>query len=152
MNADQIYLAIRQRHKLPQWVLVRELRLNCGWAPQRIDAWAMNCHPSKGCWRIAYEIKLSRSDFRAEKKDPEKRKTAMAVADFFYFAAPRGLIAPMDVPDDCGLLAVYESGRSMILKRAPRTNAKGPDWWFVAAVLRNLTDARLKDLPDTRWV
>jgi hypothetical protein len=112
----------------------------------------MNCHPSKGCWRIAYEIKLSRSDFRAEKKDPEKRKTAMAVADFFYFAAPRGLIAPMDVPDDCGLLAVYESGRSMILKRAPRTNAKGPDWWFVAAVLRNLTDARLKDLPDTRWV
>ena len=152
MNADDVYAAIRQRHKLPQWVLLRELRLNCGFAPQRIDAWAMNCHPSKGLCRIAYEIKVSRSDFRIEKLDPQKRKAAMQVADFFYFAAPRGLIAPMDVPEDCGLLAVYETGRSQILKRAPRIDAKGPHWWFVAAALRNLTDARLKDLPDTRWI
>lgn len=167
MNADDIYAALQRRHQMPEWVLVRELRLGTGYdyAPydyvrrqrgrakmqQRIDAWALNCYPGNGFRRIAYEIKVSRGDFIKEKRDPEKRQPAMEVSDYFYFAAPRGLIAPMELPQGCGLLVVYESGRSEILERAPKLNPTRLDWCFVASVLRSVMATRREDLTRDRF-
>jgi hypothetical protein len=174
MNADDIYEALKKRHPLPEWVLVRELRLGTGFGrittdqwevyekgdkkrwprykmQQRIDAWALNCYKSKGFVRIAYEIKVTHSDFVAEKLDPEKRQGAKEVSDHFYFAAPRGVIAPMEVPKDCGLLVVEEDGNTRILKKAPRLESERLDWRFVASLTRNITQARRKDLPRDRY-
>jgi len=162
MNADEVYEAIKRRHQLPEWILVRELRIGTGYdyrtrvdrhkwirakALQQIDAYALNCYPSENFRKIAYEIKVSRSDFMAEKMDPDKRIPAMEVSDYFYFAAPRGLIAPMEIPKDCGLLVVYETGQSEILKEAPRLEATRLDWRFVASLVRNVTRMQKKDLP-----
>lgn len=171
MNADDIYAALQRRHQMPEWVLVRELRLGTGFGgidwvkweasgrksrpkhilQQRIDAWAINCYSSNGFRRVAYEIKVNRGDFIKEKRDPEKRQPAMEVSDYFYFAAPRGLIAPMELPQGCGLLVVYESGRSEILERAPKLNPTRLDWCFVASVLRSVMTARREELTRDRF-
>ena len=168
MNADDIYEALKRRHQLPEWVLVRELRLGTGYDPlgdevitgrhwprnkalQRIDAWALNCYPGENFVKIAYEIKVTHGDFVAEKLDPEKRRAAMEVSDYFYFAAPRGVIAPMELPKDCGLLVVYESGRSEILHKAPKLPSTRLDWRFVASLLRTVTKMEKKDLPNDRF-
>jgi len=175
MDADDVYEALKRRHPLPEWVLVRELYLGTGmgrfsYIPeyeetgrgyrglrgryrmrQRVDAWAFNCYESKGFRRIAYEIKISHSDFIREKLDPEKRRGAKRISDYFYFAAPRGVIAPMEVPDDCGLVVVYESGRTQILKRAPKLNPERLDWQFVASLARNILQARKRDLAKDRF-
>jgi len=172
MNADDIYQALQRRHQMPEWVLIRELRLGTGfgsidWAKwqasgrksrgrysiqQRVDAWALNCYAGNGFRRIAYEIKVSRSDFIKEKRDPEKRQPAMEVSDYFYFAAPRGLIAPMELPQGCGLLVVYDSGRSEILERAPKLNPTRLDWCFVASLVRGITEMSKKDLARDRFL
>jgi hypothetical protein len=174
MNADDVYEALKGRHPLPEWVLVRELQLGTAfemdevewekWLAgdcwerrpryhmlQRIDAYALNCHKSKQFRRIAYEIKVNHADFIREKIDPDKRRPAQKVSDYFYFAAPRGIIAPEEVPDDCGLVVVYENGRSRILKRAPRLEPERLDWQFVASLVRNITQARMRDLPKDRY-
>jgi hypothetical protein len=165
MNADDLYEALKRRHPLPEWILVRELRIGTGYSSgewdgrkwkrakmqQRIDAWALNCYPSKDFIKIAYEIKVSRSDFLNEKNDPEKRKAALEISDLFYFVAPRGLIAPMELPKDCGLLVVYDSGRSEILQEAPKRQAERLDWRLVASVLRNVMKARKEDLARDRF-
>jgi len=171
MNADDIYRALQNRHKLPEWVLIRELRLATGdyrwrqpslnpprvnrrWrcdAMQRIDAFAINCYEGKEFMKIAYEIKISHGDFIREKRDPDKRQGALEVADYFYFAAPRGVIAPMELPKGTGLLVVYDSGRSEILERAPRLPATRLDWAFVASLMRNAMMMRRRDLPEDRF-
>lgn len=170
MNANDIYEAIKRRHPLPEWVLIRELRLGTGFrhmrdedydyskphwrrnkALQRIDAWALNCYPGQNYKKIAYEIKVSRSDFFHEKRDPDKKRPAMEVSDYFYFAVPRGLVAPMEVPKACGLLVVYESGRSEILKRAPLLEATRLDWRFVASLGRSIHKMRRTELPTDRF-
>lgn len=167
MNADEVYEAIKRRHPLPEWVLIRELRLGTGFdygawdeeakeyvkagIDQRIDAWALNCYPGQKFKKIAYEIKVSRGDFFHEKKHPDKKRPAMAVSDYFYFAVPRGLVAPMEVPKACGLLVVYESGRSQILKRAPLLEATRLDWRFVASLGRSIHRMRQANLPRDRY-
>lgn len=167
MNANDVYEALKRRHTLPEWVLVRELRIGTGYSyrewcgpdrkwkrakmQQSVDAWALNCYPSKDFVKIAYEIKVSRSDFIREKLEPEKREPALEISDLFYFAAPRGLIAPMEVPKDCGLLVVYDNGRSEILKEAPRREATRFDWRLVASLVRNVMKARKEDLARDRF-
>jgi hypothetical protein len=167
LTANDIYTAIKRRHPLPEWVLLRELRVGTGYdirrydyqnkrfkrakAQQRIDAWALNCYPSKDFVKVAYEIKVSHSDFLKEKLDPEKRQAAMELSDYFYFAAPRGVIAPMEVPKDCGLLVVYESGRSEILKRAPRNPSIRLDWRFVASLIRTVAKMKKGDFAKDRF-
>lgn len=167
MDADDVYQALKRRHQLPEWILIRELRIGTGysyrrWAgngkrwrrakmQQRIDAWALNCYPSEKFVKIAYEIKVSHTDFVREKLDPEKRQPAMEVSDYFYIAAPRGLIAPMELPKDCGLLVVYDSGRSEILHEAPKLPSTRLDWRFVASLARSITNMNKQDLPIDRF-
>lgn len=167
MNADDIYEALKRRHPLPEWVLVRELRIGTGYQyagwddikkkrrrakmQQRIDAFALNCYPSEEFLKIAYEIKVTHSDFIAEKLDPDKRVAGMEVSDQFYFAAPRGVIAPMEVPKDCGLIVLEESGRLRTLKRAPRLDSTRLDWRFVASLVRTITKMTKKDFARDRF-
>jgi hypothetical protein len=84
-----------------EWVSYREC-----W---RIDLFALRCWPSGvGHRRVAYEVKVSRSDFRSEVKKPEKRQHALGLTHEFYFACPAGLIKPREVPEECGLVYVHD--------------------------------------------
>ena len=59
----------------------------------------------------------------------------MAVSNQFYFAAPRGLIAPVEVPEGCGLVEVH-AGYAKVTVPAPRRAIESPNWDFLAAVGR----------------
>ena len=88
MKADEIMLALRRNYvptkQAREWAFFSELRVGTGYATykhrkgsalsveQRIDVWAMNLWPSKKFKRIAYEIKVSKSDFKREIEDPKK--------------------------------------------------------------------------------
>lgn len=104
--------------------------------------------------RVAYEVKVSRSDFLAELKRPEKRGTAVELSNQFYFAMPidlaaRSLADIVGQMPECGLLAVYpedQTGlgsfvspcqgagyapRVRMLRRAPLRGCRGwsaPEW------------------------
>lgn len=58
---------------------------------------------------IAYEVKVSRTDFRNELKDPDKRATVIANSSEFYFVTPKDLIGHGEVPLGCGLI-YFENG------------------------------------------
>ncbi len=73
MNAKLVVDALRKRHGAVgrEWAFFDELRAGTGYKnirkgmnpEQRFDAWAINLYPSKGHMTIAYEVKVSRSDF-----------------------------------------------------------------------------------------
>lgn len=112
VTAAVIKQLLRARHAEPvgAWAFFDEFMPGIGMAATgagvRLDGWAMNVWPSKGYRTIAYEIKVSRSDFLREMKDPGKRAWALTFTDEFYFVAPRHLIDPKELPDDCGLIEI----------------------------------------------
>jgi hypothetical protein len=68
--------------------------------------------------RVAYEVKVSRSDLLAELRRPEKRALALELSNRFYFATPPGLVRPGELPEECGLVEVANR-RSRAVVPAP---------------------------------
>lgn len=110
-------------------------------AQQAIDAWVLNTYPSQGYHTTGYEIKVSRSDFLREIKNPLKRRQALLVSKEFYFIAPEGLIKPHEIPIECGLKEIYWHAelQKLIIKttvRAPERDISPPSWRFLASIAR----------------
>ncbi|MCU1248122.1 MAG: hypothetical protein JWQ49_1151, partial [Edaphobacter sp.] len=125
-----------------------------------LDAFALNCLPHLAMKRVCYEVKTSRADYLCELKHPLKRRIGMRYSNEFYFVVPGGMLAPTEVPAECGLIevgnATFEEWKllikrqagsfyfdpgcgeySMITIPAPWRDTPGPTWEFVAAMLRN---------------
>ena len=143
MTADQVLDAIESRYPLKEWAFIRELQDAVGGtANRRLDAWAIHFwSPNEIC---AFEVKVSRADFKHEIEQPEKREFGLSVSSHFYFAVPAKLVTPDEVPTECGLIWVYEDGRTSARKAAPLRGKDGwgfsiepPSWRFLASTLRH---------------
>jgi len=82
-------------------------------------------------YTIEYEIKISRSDFKNDKKkfDPYRNKTKSESiisgdrTNYFYYVVPDGLITTDEVPEYAGLIYVKKSGKYISfenIKKAPK--------------------------------
>ena len=98
--------ALQQRHQLPEWALLTELRLSTGYAgsEQRMDAVAFNCWPSKGHVRIGFEVKASRADLLRDLRS-SKWQGYLPFVHQFYFVLPRETkFIWSEVPDQAGVI------------------------------------------------
>lgn len=141
LDSKAIVQALRSRHLGDSWAFFRELRVGTGYgsgAEQRIDAWAMNLWPSSGLERVAYEVKISRGDFLTELRKPQKRRFALLYSNYFYFAAPEGLIPAAEVPPEAGLIEIGLDGKPNVKVAAIRRDTPLPSWRFMAAIVRRV--------------
>lgn len=140
--------ALRLLHPVGSWAFFEELRAGTGYRStakginpeQRFDAWAMSLWPSKNFERVAYEVKVSRADFLRELAAPKKRQQALQLSNYFYFAAPRGLIKPEELPPETGLVEVWpgESVAHVMVKAPYREGPEFPTWQFMASIARRI--------------
>ena len=142
MKADEIHEALRKLWPdvKGEWAYLKEMRVATGYASgatQFIDAWVINCWPSKLTQRIAVEIKVSRGDFKHEVNYPLKRTAAYRLANELYLAVPKGLVSLLEVPVDMGLIEVDE-GVATIVHDAPWHDGESPSWMFVASLARRV--------------
>lgn len=148
MTAEEIHTALRTLHPSAQaawserWLYLQELRIGTGWGKDRegrIDAYALKLVGSTNT-RVAYEIKTSRGDYLRELKNPRKRSAARRYAEQFYFAVPRGLVEPAELPPDAGLVEAWRDQYGELQVRrtvvAPVLDTYPPTWTFVASLLR----------------
>ncbi len=142
ITAEEILTRLQERYSSPEWLTFAEMRISTGYTrgEERIDFWVMNTYPALAYHRIAFEIKVSRSDFSAELRKPAKRKPALLLSNQFYFVAPAGVIPVERIPIDAGLMEVkHTPSGHMSLKvksKAPWLDTEPPTWGFVAALLR----------------
>ncbi len=110
IDAARICTSIERRYTKQRGMVFEEINLpgqGHRGLPRRIDALVVTTHGL-----IAYEVKVTRSDFLAELRDLDKRKPAEAYAVETWFAAPAGLIDPSELPAGWGLLEVASTGRA----------------------------------------
>lgn len=91
-----------------------------------IDVLSIN----KNDYLTEYEVKVSRSDFKADFKKKkwqwyEKRIETM-ISNYFYYTCPEGMILENEIPDFAGLIYATSEGLEFI-KKAPLLHKKKYD-------------------------
>lgn len=107
---------------MDEWALLTHVPLRDGNNERIIDAFAVRCWGGgkKGHERLAFEVKVSRADYRNE--TPEKRAPAEVSAHRCAYVVPAGLIQPTELPSGWGLIEVYETRQD----RPAASRALGP--------------------------
>lgn len=153
ITAAQIVEALHKHHHKD--LCFDELRLSSGFANlSRLDFLAINVAPSSGNATTAYEVKVSKSDFKRDTH--KKQRGARLLSDYFYYIAPKGVIPQDAVPDWAGLIEVewkstkYQNkGKPFIsfkkVIQAPKRDKDAPSWGLVVSMIRN--DRRQKGIP-----
>ena len=143
MDAKEVLDILKLSYPDPEWLLIPEMRMGTGYGgyrEKRLDAWAINTYPSTGHTKIAFEIKVYRSDFLKEISNPEKRIPGMTVSDYFYFVTLEDVAKPEEIPDDCGWIIVKD--KAYTKKKAPLHNCEAPNWSFIASLFRRVDPLR----------
>jgi hypothetical protein len=113
-----------------------------GRARRWADAVVMSLWPSRGLLLTGIEIKVSRSDWQRELKDPAKAEEIAQYCDYWTVFAPEGIIQLQEVPALWGVKVVNEKGAVRQIKEPIRfDNPKPLDRGFVAAMLRRASTA-----------
>lgn len=95
-----------------------------------------------GIERLAIEIKVSRSDFLSDVKNPDKQAPWRALAHRHAYAVPEGLVSKNEVPAGSGLLVVSRSQHfSGFVCRFARNAVRPPGHDPGPLPLANLMDA-----------
>lgn len=120
-----------------RWVFATHVRNAAGFdAARTADAVAMDLWPSKGLEIHGHEVKVSRSDWLTELRDPEKATAVGRYCDRWWLVVPdRAIVRDGELPRDWGLLvATPTSVRAAV--RAPRRFAEPATRSFMASLLR----------------
>lgn len=141
ITSADICKLLRKTHAKDIWC--EELRLSSGfgWAG-RMDFWALSAAPSDGNKATAYEIKVTRSDFKRDSYD--KQRGARLFSDTFHYVTPKDMVTPEEIPDWAGLIEVEwrRIGHNLFLQaitkiHAPKRDKEAPTWGLVCSIIRN---------------
>lgn len=136
-TSSKLFAAIEAAHPAPEWAVLGEVANGTGSNVRRhADAIAMSLWPSRGLLIRGFEIKVSKSDYRRESRDPMKAEEIAAFVDEWWIVTPPGLLdLALELPPAWGLME--PSGAKLcVTRRAERTEAKPLTRSFVAAILR----------------
>ena len=110
MTAAEVRQALKRYYPHPQYGLVFEVAKSTGFEANRhLDAMAMSLWPSRGLHVYGIEIKVSYGDWKRELATPQKAEELAQFCDYFYIAAPRGVVPVHEIPANWGLIEVRET-------------------------------------------
>jgi cytochrome c556 len=141
-SANEMVHALRARYPKNAYVMLGEVGNATGVNTRRwIDVLVMGIWPSRGLEIIGIEIKVSRSDWLRELRDPAKADALHGYCDTWILAAgDASIVQTGELPKGWGLLVPDVKG---VLKLAqsplPSRNPK-IDRGFIAAVLRRFAE------------
>lgn len=136
MNSAPIYAALKLRFTSPEWALMFEVANGTGSNIRRCaDAVAMNLFPSRGLEIHGVEVKVSKSDWQRELKNPDKAETIFQFCDRWWIAAPEGVVDKAELPPTWGLLELKADKLRQVVT-APKLQPRDLTRNFIAAMVR----------------
>jgi hypothetical protein len=125
----------------PDCAFIPEFRGGTGWGrEQRADAIAMHLWPSRGLEMVGFELKVSRSDWLHELKDPNKCTSLKQFCDRWYLVVYdlKVIKYANELPDGWGLMFL-ENGEIHTMIEAPKLEPVPIDKLFTASLMRRAT-------------
>ena len=126
-----------------RWAFATHVRCGAGFGPQwgagqlrTADAVAMDLWPSKGLEIHGHEVKVSRSDWLAELKQPDKCEPVKRYCDRWWLVvADRAIVKGGELPEGWGLMVVSGDSTRVVVK-APKLSPDSVTKDFMAPFLR----------------
>ena len=139
--STRVHTAIAKRFAAPEWATFFEVRDAAGFNSKRsADAVTMGLWPSRGLELTGFEVKVTRSDWLRELKDPAKSGPVQDYCDRWYVAVSDDTIVQgEELPKTWGLM-VLRGGKLVTKVEAPKLEPKALTKTFVAALLRRATE------------
>ena len=138
MRAEDVRDLLRKRYPSQAWALLWEVGDATGSRHSRwADALAMGLWPSHGLNLHGFEIKVSRSDWLRELKDPSKSEAIAQYCDHWWLVTADDVMAKKDeIPPNWGWLAP-KRGALRVMVPAKPLQPKPLGREFLAALLRS---------------
>jgi hypothetical protein len=156
---SDVYQALETVFPSPAHVLLAQVRNGTGFAAKTrtADALALSVYPSRGLWLAGIEIKVTRSDWRREKADPDKAESMAKYCRYWYVAAPAGVVPADDLPETWGLIECARTGKALSAQVARKPDKMDPaplTMPVICSILRNQAAAtvpahQLRQVQDT---
>jgi hypothetical protein len=120
-----------------RYAVLFEVRNGTAWRANRsVDAVVMSLWPSLGMELWGMEIKVSRSDWLNELKDPGKASEMFERFDRWYLVAPEHIVKIGELPPTWGWF-IPEKGKLRVAREAAKNKKPKPiDRHFLAALMR----------------
>lgn len=100
------------------------------------DFLAQDCWEAQGLRLHGHEVKVSRSDWLTELRDPGKADAIKRYCDYWWLVVPDPAIVRDDLPDGWGLLALGRDGKLRVRRPAPLLDPEPLTRTFRASFLR----------------
>lgn len=115
------YTAIREGTIADRWVRAEHVSSNLGYGKKRVaDFIAADRYPAGGLAFHGHEVKVSRSDWLAELRDPAKSAAFKRHMNHWWLVVPdAGIVKAGELPMDWGLLVVSR-GKLRAKVKAPK--------------------------------
>lgn len=126
---------IATKFAAPEWATMFEVAPKTGGGTRHADAVAVNLWQSRGHAVHGFEIKVSRSDWLRELKDPAKAEEIQRFCDYWTIVAPKGVVVDGELPPTWGLLEM-RADRLMQVKAGPKLDAQPLTRGFFASLMR----------------
>lgn len=122
-KAPDLILLLRARYPAASYAFFEQVNTGTGsFSRGWIDAVVVSLWPSNGLHRMAFEVKVSRSDFLNEMDNPQKNKAYRDKFHQFWYVAPKDVAKEEELPAGCGLLV--PRGDKVVVARAASHNDK----------------------------
>jgi len=134
--------ALRERYQPPAWAFLSHVRNQTGYGrtTRTADGMAMSLYPSRGLELHGIEIKVERSDFLRELKDPEKAAEILRFCNRWWLAvSDPAIVQPGELPPTWGLLVPKGKGFAVKVDAPPLT-PEPISRAFLASIFRNVVD------------
>lgn len=144
MKTDELLLKLSNKFPTPQYAFLSQVRNQTGYGGadgiRTADAMALGLWPSRGNHLHGFELKVSRSDWLSELKNPAKAEAVAKYCDMFSLVIPDLKIIEMDeLPKTWGLMVANGRGGAMkVIKEAPLLKSKPMTREFLCGFLRNV--------------
>lgn len=140
-----ILKALGEQYREPEAVVLSQVRSSTGFeerSPRTADALICFTWPSRSFETWGVEVKVSKSDLKAEVENPEKAERIAQYCDRWMIACPAGMISPKDLPKGWGLMTVSEDLKVKVVKSGDLLEAKPWPRGLVMSMLRSATKQR----------
>lgn len=135
----QVFEKLERVFPSPAFILLPQVANGTGQSRAKrraVDALAVSVYPSRGLYLAGIEIKITRSDWVKELREPDKAADIQRFCRFWYMACPTGVIPEGEVPPNWGLIYTRRDGAT-IVKPAADLEFQSPDMPFLCSVLRS---------------
>lgn len=141
MNTAEVVATLREMYPVKEYAFLEEVPNATGFGANRhADVVVMSLWPSRGMEITGFEVKVSRSDWMRELRNPGKSAPIQKYCDRWIVACGEsGIVHDGELPPTWGLMET--TGTKLKIKTAaPKLEAQRLDRDFVAAVLRRASE------------